>query len=242
MMRKPFLSGLILTQLVIACGTQPQGISAPSASAPPVEAREMPESPAGPAPGSLPILTPPLLPEPVSEPELLPPPAPLTPLPEAPAHEEPQPIFWPEPLPETRPAPEQERLENLPQLESPTEPDAEPQLIYPLPPTTEKALPRLNILTAPRNLLNMTTATVPVTAIFEIQVQNLQATHPIATYRWQVQKLGIPFLTKDELIHTATGQRLVFTFQEQAAYRVTGTVLTSADEQASSSVILWGRG
>jgi len=116
------------------------------------------------------------------------------------------------------------------------------ETLLPDKPVSANELPRVNIHTEPRNLLNLTTATVPITILFEAAVLNEGATHPIAEYNWTITKLGLPFFGTDQLVQTANGKRFSFTFQEKAAYRVTLTVSTSQQEQASSSIILWGRG
>lgn len=116
------------------------------------------------------------------------------------------------------------------------------EILMPDKPQLNHELPRLNIHTTPRNLLNLSTATVPVTVVFEATVLNEGATHPIAEYSWTVTRMGLPFFSQDQEVHTATGHILRFTFEEKAAYRITGTVTTTQGEKASSSVLLWGRG
>jgi hypothetical protein len=118
--------------------------------------------------------------------------------------------------------------------------DKSKEAILPEKPDSATELPRINIASEPANLLNVTGFNVPKTAIFEMRLLNSGKTHSITDYSWQVIKLGIPFISEDQTLHTSTGVRLSYTFRAQGRFRVVGTVRTANAEVSSSSIIVVG--
>lgn len=121
--------------------------------------------------------------------------------------------------------------------------DSAKETLFPPPPENILEQPKPNIHSSPRNITNLTTATVPQTYTFEAAITNASKAWPVARYDWKIEKIGLPIFGQDELLAEIlnSGPRIHYTFTQRATYRVTLTVYTAAGDQSSTSLLIWGR-